>query len=67
MSGFKKTGGRFNLLLLENGEYYFEDFGAIYYLPGDENVPFFHRKLEGRIKLCSSSLLFVPKVFVFRW
>lgn len=32
-----QTVGRFNLLLLEEGEYYFEDVSAYYYPPGIED------------------------------
>ena len=65
MPGLPQPAPRFNLLLLDEGELYFEDYAAVYYLPGESKDKSLQRKVEGRIKLCSSSLLVVPKVFFF--
>ncbi|KAL6073187.1 NSMAF [Balamuthia mandrillaris] len=54
----KKT--RFSLLLLSEGEYYFDDFSATYY-PGEDDARALKQKMSGRLKLCSCSLFFVPK------
>ena len=64
-----KTKGksRFNLLLLEYGEFYFEDFSAYLYPVPSESKDFFRpflqcdaMKVQGRLKLCSRSLIFEP-------
>ena len=63
-----KGRSRFNLLLLEYGEYYFEDFSVYIYpvpLDGNGNTqrPFSQcdaLKVQGRLKLCSRSLIFEP-------
>lgn len=53
---------RFSLLLLEPGEYYFEDF-SVYFTP-QEDV-FQEKNISdeflGRLKICSKSLVFVPR------
>ncbi|XP_060073823.1 protein FAN-like [Ylistrum balloti] len=52
---------RFNLLLLEPGEIYFEDFSVFFYprnLSEDEAIK---RKQRGHLKICSKSIVFVPK------
>ncbi|XP_071176660.1 protein FAN-like [Mytilus edulis] len=52
---------RFNLLLLDPGEIYFEDYSVFYYpcgLPEPEAVK---RKQRGHLKICSKSVVFVPK------
>lgn len=60
----RSTGrARFNLLLLEYGEYYFDDFSAyLFPVPSASNP--FHQcdalKTQGRLKLCSRSLIFEP-------
>ena len=63
---------RFSLLLLEEADYYFEDFACSYYPPieGDAAVAAAggsgaasdarFRQLKGRLKLCSRSLCFEP-------
>jgi factor associated with neutral sphingomyelinase activation len=61
------TRSRFNLLLLEHGEYFFEDI-SVYWLPtpggGDKYSRQFHHcdalKVQGRLKLCSRSIIFEP-------
>lgn len=58
---------RFNLLLLEHGEFFFEDI-SVYWLPtpggGDKYSRQFHQcdalKVQGRLKLCSRSIIFEP-------
>lgn len=61
----RKARSRFNLLLLEYGEYFFEDLSVYYYpvIP-DGNVGSLTRcdglKVQGRLKLCSRSLIFEP-------
>ena len=47
---------RFNLLLLEHGEYYFRDFSAVWYRFKSGS----YVKINGRLKCCSRSLLFEP-------
>jgi hypothetical protein len=56
---------RFNLLLLEYGEYFFEDL-SVYLFPvpsSDDRKPF-HQcdalKVQGRMKFCSRSIIFEP-------
>ncbi|CAI5506687.1 unnamed protein product [Closterium sp. Naga37s-1] len=46
---------RFNLLLLEEGEYYFKDYACNYYPNGGV------QRVPGHLKLCSASIFFVPK------
>lgn len=64
-----KGKGRFNLLLLEFGEYYFEDYSVYHYpIPSDDMRdpnyrPFLQcdaMKVQGRLKLCSRSIVFEP-------
>lgn len=57
-----KGKSRFNLLLLEYGEYYFEDF-SVFLFPVTEDGDFLSAdrlKIQGRLKLCSKSILFEP-------
>ncbi len=53
---------RFNLLVLEEGELFFEDYAATLYLPSsDSNIPVSKRKnLSGRLKVASRNLVFEP-------
>mmetsp|Transcript_24328 Transcript_24328/g.35658 ORF Transcript_24328/g.35658 Transcript_24328/m.35658 type:complete len:847 (-) Transcript_24328:998-3538(-) len=56
---------RFNLLLLEYGEYFFEDLSVyLYPVPNESLGKAFHQcdalKIQGRMKLCSRSLIFEP-------
>ena len=53
---------RFNLLLLEEGELFFEDYACKLYLPGNEsNLEVSLRKqLSGRLKVASKNLIFEP-------
>ena len=53
---------RFNLLLLEEDELFFEDYAATIYLPSkQDNVLVSQRKqLSGRLKVASKNLLFEP-------
>jgi factor associated with neutral sphingomyelinase activation len=57
-------GGRFNLLLLEVGEYYLEDVIVTYApLPPGKGVKFprvWAKRQKGRLKLCTHSVFFVP-------
>ncbi|KAG3026053.1 hypothetical protein PC121_g4789 [Phytophthora cactorum] len=48
---------RFSLLLLEDGEFFLDDHSACRYL---EPNAFTHRKVSGRIKVCTRGLFFVP-------
>lgn len=54
---------RFNLLLLEYGEYFFEDLSVYLFPLPSEHKPF-HQcdalKVQGRMKLCSRSIIFEP-------
>lgn len=64
---FLSSADRFNLLLLEPGEIYFEDFSVYYYPGGDFNkdpssIPL---RQKGRLKICSKSLVFDPLDPVF--
>ena len=53
---------RFNLLLLDEGEIYFDDFAAVFYPSEGSDEDSLKRRVEGRLKLCSASVFFVPKV-----
>ena len=60
----KKTRKRFNLLLLEERDHYFEDYGAYLHLPpsGNNVVPLHERKqLKGRIHVSSKNIFFEPE------
>lgn len=46
---------RFNLLLLEDGELFFEDYAAILHMPGQNR-----KQLPGRLKVASKNLIFEP-------
>ncbi|KAE8997406.1 hypothetical protein PR001_g18595 [Phytophthora rubi] len=48
---------RFSLLLLEDGELFLDDHGACRYLQPNART---HRKVSGRIKVCTRGLFFVP-------
>lgn len=52
---------RFNLLLLDPGEIYFEDYSVFYYPSGLSEQEAIKRKQRGHLKICSKSLVFVPK------
>eukprot|EP01031_Cornospumella_fuschlensis_P031956 gene31956-38639_t len=63
----RKGRSRFNLLLLEHGEYYLEDFSALYFPLSltTSSISFNEiitdaNKIQGRLKLCSRSLVFEP-------
>ena len=59
-----ESRGRFNLLLLEYGELFFEDLAVFYYPVFPNHSTSFAQcdavKLKGRLKLCSRSLIFEP-------
>ena len=59
-----KAKRRFNLLLLEEREYYFEDFGGFLHLPPEPAQPPIplssRRQWKGRLHVCSLSLFFDP-------
>jgi len=61
---YSSRGSRFNLLLLEDGEYYLEDVIATYSrIPPGKGVKFsrvWGRRQKGRLKLCTHSVFFVP-------
>ncbi|OQR98159.1 hypothetical protein ACHHYP_08996 [Achlya hypogyna] len=63
--GAKSVQGRFNLLLLEDGEYFLDDFSVFRYPdPVFTCLTFHHckqRKVQGRLKLCTRSLMFEPQ------
>ena len=64
-SSRNKCKSRFNLLLLEYGEYFIEDVSVFWYpVPNDiAGRPFKScdaLKIQGRLKLCSRSVLFEP-------
>ncbi|XP_028128132.1 protein FAN [Diabrotica virgifera virgifera] len=52
---------RFSLLLLDPGEIYFEDFSAIFIPPDITPKTYDTKKQDGRLKMCSKSLVFDPK------
>ncbi|KAL3282016.1 hypothetical protein HHI36_005219 [Cryptolaemus montrouzieri] len=53
--------GRFSLLQLDPGEIYFEDFSVVF-IPADTTKRTYDsKKQDGRLKMCSKSLLFDPK------
>ncbi|CAG9772021.1 unnamed protein product [Ceutorhynchus assimilis] len=55
--------GRFSLLLLDPGEIYFEDFSGTF-IPQDATRKTYDvKRQEGRLKMCSKSLVFEPKDF----
>lgn len=61
----KRAKGRFNLLLLDYGEYFVEDVGVFCYPVPDETIgrDFFQcdaLKTPGRMKLCTKSFIFEP-------
>ncbi|XP_071092050.1 protein FAN-like [Haliotis cracherodii] len=56
---------RFSLLLLEPGEIYFEDFSVFYYPAGLSEQDAIRRKQRGHLKMCSKSIVFVPKDIQF--
>ncbi|KAJ3655160.1 hypothetical protein Zmor_014297 [Zophobas morio] len=53
--------GKFSLLLLDPGEIYFEDFSAVLIPPDVTPKTFDSKKQDGRLKMCSKSLVFDPK------
>ena len=59
-----KAKRRFNLLFLEEKEYYFEDFGGFLHLPPEPSQPPLpfpsRRQWKGRLHVCSLSLFFDP-------
>ncbi|KAG7396508.1 hypothetical protein PHYBOEH_002161 [Phytophthora boehmeriae] len=56
--GFKSAQTRFNLLLLEDGEFFLDDFSVHRYL---EPIPDTHRKVQGRLKVCTRGFFFEPQ------
>ncbi|KAG5896999.1 hypothetical protein JTB14_010751 [Gonioctena quinquepunctata] len=52
---------RFSLLQLDPGEIYFEDFSAIFIPPDTTPKIYETKKQDGRLKMCSKSLIFDPK------
>lgn len=54
---------RFSLLLLDPGEIYFEDFSSTFIPPDTSRKTYDNKKQEGRLKMCSKSLVFEPKDF----
>lgn len=61
MFGVNRPKSRFSLVLLEDGEYYFDDFSAFYYPSAKDDEESFRRRVKGRILLCSASLMFDPE------
>ncbi|XP_044751109.1 protein FAN-like [Coccinella septempunctata] len=52
---------RFSLLQLDPGEIYFEDFSVIFIPAGTSKGTYDSKKQDGRLKMCSKSLVFDPK------
>ncbi|DAZ95749.1 TPA: hypothetical protein N0F65_006397, partial [Lagenidium giganteum] len=48
---------RFNLLLLEDGEYFLDDFSVYRFLEPNVETP---RRVRGRLKVCTRGFFFVP-------
>jgi factor associated with neutral sphingomyelinase activation len=61
MFGVNRPKSRFSLILLEEGEYYFDDFSAFYYPPARDDEDSFRKRVKGRLLLCSASLMFDPE------
>jgi len=55
-----RNPNRFSLLLLEEGEYYFDDYEAAYYPTSASDQAAIQNKQVGRVKVCSKSILFAP-------
>ncbi|KAM9976678.1 hypothetical protein ACTFIR_010522 [Dictyostelium discoideum] len=51
---------RFNLTLMDEGEYYFDDYSAIFYPPSNTEEESWQKRIAGRILVCSSSMFFEP-------
>ncbi|KYQ89935.1 BEACH domain-containing protein [Tieghemostelium lacteum] len=51
---------RFNLILMDEGEYYFDDYSATLYPPGLSEEESWYKRVKGRILVCSSSIFFEP-------
>ncbi|EGG18026.1 BEACH domain-containing protein [Cavenderia fasciculata] len=51
---------RFNLILMDEGEYYFDDYSASYYPQADTEDESWAKRTKGRILVCSSSIFFEP-------
>lgn len=51
------------MLLLDPGEIYFEDFSGSFIPPDATRKTYDVKKQEGRLKMCSKSLVFEPKDF----
>jgi factor associated with neutral sphingomyelinase activation len=62
--GSNLTKSRFNLLLLEEGEFYLEDYSIFQYPHPTSSGKGFEEckalKVQGRLKLCTRSLMFEP-------
>ncbi|KAI9912925.1 hypothetical protein PsorP6_005176 [Peronosclerospora sorghi] len=56
--GNKGAQTRFNLLLLEDGEFFLEDFSVQRFLEPDLDT---HRKVQGRLKVCTRGFFFEPQ------
>ncbi|CAH0481759.1 unnamed protein product [Peronospora belbahrii] len=56
--GYKGAQTRFNLLLLEDGEFFLDDFSVYRFL---EPKPDSHRKVQGRLKMCTRGFFFEPQ------
>ncbi|KAL4234400.1 hypothetical protein ACF0H5_006047 [Mactra antiquata] len=52
---------RFSLLLLEPGEIYFEDYSVYFYPSYEDDATAEKNKQRGHLKICSNSIVFVPK------
>uniref|UniRef100_K3WM84 BEACH domain-containing protein n=1 Tax=Globisporangium ultimum (strain ATCC 200006 / CBS 805.95 / DAOM BR144) TaxID=431595 RepID=K3WM84_GLOUD len=57
-SGLKSAQTRFSLLLLEDGEFFLDDFSVYRYL---DPVPNAQRKVQGRMKVCTRGFFFEPQ------
>ncbi|GAM22164.1 hypothetical protein SAMD00019534_053390, partial [Acytostelium subglobosum LB1] len=51
---------RFNLILMDEGEYYFDDYSAVYYPSADTDEESWAKRIKGRILVCSHSIFFEP-------
>ncbi|KAF2078283.1 hypothetical protein CYY_000375 [Polysphondylium violaceum] len=55
-----RTKLRFSLILMEEGEYYFDDYNATFYPPADTEEESWAKRVAGRVLICSNSIFFEP-------
>jgi hypothetical protein len=55
-----KNKRRFNLLMLEENEYYFIDYGGFHHRNEGDQIFMLREKSKGRFHICSKSIIFDP-------